>query len=168
MPTNQPEWRCIGGIGDVNPIDYGGGFVFVDDSGVYPPELEWIEPPDESGWRGGFGPWTIYRCTLYRCTFIGGILSDNKYHPECAAWFADGIIARRFECDGNDLIEDITSDDPMRLAFAYWDVACSEGWENLNHYPLELRLREIRKRLADPRYDVRPEPAFKLTQESTK
>ena len=167
MPTNQPDWRCVGTIGDVNPIDYGGGFVFVDDSGVYHPELEWIEPPDESGWRGGFGPWVVYRVILDRCTFIDGILSDNKYHPECAAWFAGALLAPRSAFDGIDHIADITSADPMQRAFAYWDVACNEGWGNLDSEPLKLRLREIRKRLGDPRYTIRPEPAFTLESEST-
>ena len=51
METNQPKWKCIGHIGDVDPIAYGGGFVYVDETGIYPPELTYFEPASDEDWK---------------------------------------------------------------------------------------------------------------------
>ena len=40
METKQPKWKLIAQLGDVNPIDYGGYFIYEDETGVYPPEGE--------------------------------------------------------------------------------------------------------------------------------
>ena len=51
METKQPSWKCIGHIGDVDPIAYGGGFVYIDETGIYPPELTYFEPAEDSDWQ---------------------------------------------------------------------------------------------------------------------
>jgi hypothetical protein len=43
--TNQPVWKCIANLGDTTPLEYGGAFLLVDETGVYDPELTvWNEP----------------------------------------------------------------------------------------------------------------------------
>ena len=64
----QPNWKKIGGIGDVNPIDYDGGYIYEDETGVYSPELEYIQAQDDGS--GNAGPWKVYRWPLDRCESI--------------------------------------------------------------------------------------------------
>lgn len=59
--VQQPTWRNIGHVGDVDPIAYGGGFVYEDETGVYCPEMAYFEPaPDEDS------PLHVYRVLLER------------------------------------------------------------------------------------------------------
>jgi len=56
METNQPVWNVIANLGDATPLEYGGAFLRIDETGVYDPELvAWDEPTvDRSpiGWSG--------------------------------------------------------------------------------------------------------------------
>lgn len=71
MSTQQPEWKNVGHIGDVDPIAHGGGFVYVDTTGVYPPELTWFEPGSDEQWHKTEGktPLQVYRTVLDRPRF---------------------------------------------------------------------------------------------------
>jgi hypothetical protein len=83
--ANQPRWKFVANLGDVNPLDYGGLFVYVDETGIYPPEMERVEPDSEDDENCTY---TVHRVSLDRCTHINGILSNNKFHPDKSAWFA--------------------------------------------------------------------------------
>lgn len=138
--SDQPRWRLLANLGDVNPIDHGGIFVYVDETGHYPPEAERLESPDsdDSG-----GPWTVYRFPLDRCTFEGGILSDNAFHPEIEAWFADSIdaIASYIGSDPETLRAELCSPDPIELANGYRAVGEFYGFLNLDQYPITFTRR---------------------------
>jgi hypothetical protein len=131
---SQPKWRRIANLGDVNPIDYGGYFVYIDTTHIYPPEAEYLESPDsdDSG-----EPWRIYRVVLDRCTFVGGVLSDNKFHPALSAWYADSIesIAATSGWDPTELIDALCGPDVKLRAKAYQAIASYHGWENFDSYP---------------------------------
>lgn len=45
--TQQPVWKLIANLGDAHPLDYGGYFVYVDETGTYEPEAELLDVPDE-------------------------------------------------------------------------------------------------------------------------
>lgn len=66
MTTQQPNWKCIGHVGDVDPIAHGGGFVYVDETGVYGPEMTWFEPAPDEEWHKTEGktPLQVYRILL--------------------------------------------------------------------------------------------------------
>jgi hypothetical protein len=66
--TKQPKWKAIGGIGDVDPIAHGGGFVYEDSTGVYAPEMTYFEPSSDETWHklGGRSPLTVYRVLIER------------------------------------------------------------------------------------------------------
>ena len=82
----QPKWTRIGNLGDASPLEYGGMPVYRDETGVYGEEAEYWRETEEGK------SVTLYRFELDRCTLTpDGILSDNQYHPEYPAWFADTI-----------------------------------------------------------------------------
>lgn len=156
MKTQQPIWKFVANLGDVHPIDHGGYHVFVDETGVYPPEAEYLVSPDSDNQPESEGPWRIYRFILEPCTYINGILSDNKFHPDKPAWFA-GPGSRRAErpqdtCYLKDLAESwckeveqlasmFTSTDPCENAEAWRMVGEYHGFENLDSYPLIIKSR---------------------------
>ena len=80
--TQQPTWRYVTNLGDVNPIEHGGAFVFVDTTAVYPPEMEILEPPcDDIDIDDDDARWAVSRIVLDPCMWDGKQLSDNPFHP---------------------------------------------------------------------------------------
>lgn len=107
---SQPVWKFIQNLGDASPLEYGGLFVYIDETGVYAPECTVIECDDAAAneiqscgdCEDDSAPcerhkslvcWREYRVTLDRCTLTANedgtyFLSDNQFHPLQAAWFA--------------------------------------------------------------------------------
>ena len=155
---SQPDWKLIANLGDVNPIDYGGYFVYEDTTDVYPPEAELLVSPDDDDSGEG---WTVYRFCLDRCTLTPDangelILSDNSFHPDYPAWFAEPESRRRerpqdtcylsnvAELMGQTLEQlqaDFCADDPRVRAQAYLSVGSYHGFENFDSYPLTFKKR---------------------------
>lgn len=125
--SQQPHWVLTARLGDVNPIDYGGEFVYIDKTGVYGPEMDVLDVEHIR-----VRQWRLYRVVLERCTYVNGVLSDNKYHPETSAWFDPETVAR--SCGGSTeaLIQKLCSDDPVALAEAYIDIGSHYGFENFD------------------------------------
>ena len=138
--TRLPNWKLIQNLGDVNFVDYGGTLVYEDANKEYPAEAEVVSPDDKGC--------TVYRFALDRCTFINGVLSDNKYHPEYPAWFADHLkdVCETHDADLEETIQNLCSEDPVTRATAYQMVGESHGWENFDSYPLILDEKEVKAR----------------------
>jgi len=139
--TQQPDWKTIANLGDANPCEHGGYFVHIDETGEYAPEGEWLEVSDEDNPK----PYArVYRFSLEPCTFIDGILSDNKFHPGNPAWFADSLhqIATSNGCTFESLVYCLTSKSPIDRAHAWRDIGQYHGFENLDGYPLHLTKAE--------------------------
>jgi len=149
---SQPNWKYIANLGDANPIDHGGFFVYIDETGVYDPEVELLGVIEEND-CGEASRWVVYRFSLERCTFEDGILSNNKFHKDHAAWFAEPeckraerpqdttYLSKVAECMGMDLETLQTlfcSDNPIERAEAYRCVGEYHGFGNLDSYPLTL------------------------------
>ena len=145
---SQPIWKCVAQIGDAAPLDHGGLWVFIDTTGVYPPEGELYEPETRQ----------VRRFILEDCTYTNGILSDNKFHPDHAAWFADDLqaVASCIGTDAADLINQFCSADPITRAQAWRAVGDYFGWDNLDSYPLTLTRREAARRYNGKTYRVQP------------
>ncbi len=146
MTTNQPVWALVANLGDASPLDYGGYFIFKDETGVYPEEAELLELDDENDENSTY---TVYRFPLERCTLSAdGVLSDNSCHPEHAAWFADSLasVASYIGDDANELREWFCSADPVERACAYRAVGEYHGWKNLDEYPIKLTRAEAQER----------------------
>jgi hypothetical protein len=157
---SQPQWKFIANLGDKHPIDHGGYFIYIDETGVYPPEAELLVEPENDD-----GEWVIYRFALEPCTYINGILSDNKYHPALPAWFAKTEeqraerpqdttylkdIADFMGAEVQDLVNWFISDDPQERAAGWMAVGDYHGFENLDNYPLVFTDKdEVLKRYAE-------------------
>ena len=126
---SQPAWECIAQLGDKNPIDHGGYWILRDTTGAYTEEAALLMVPDDED-----GKYTIYRFTLDRCTFINGVLSDNKFHPDHAAWWAKTEEERKARpqdttylkniadfigMEVEELAEHFCSEDALKRAVAY-------------------------------------------------
>lgn len=159
--TQQPNWKVIANLGDVNPIEYGGYFVFEDTTGVYPPEAELLIAPDED--EDG-ATWLVYRFALDRCTLIDGILSDNQFHPNFPAWFAKpeservnrpqdttylSNVACCFSMELEELQRLFISDSAVERAHGYRAVGDYHGFVNLDSDPLTLTRDEVTARYQD-------------------
>lgn len=133
MATQQPVWEYIGNFGDVHPLDHGGYFVYYDKTGVYGVEAALLEPLEN-------GKFNLFRFRCEKCSFVNGILSDNKFHPDKPAWFADKLysIAQSYGISREGLIDYFISDDPQTLAGAWKIVGEYFGFDNLDSYPIEL------------------------------
>ena len=159
---SQPAWECIAQLGDKNPIDHGGYWILRDTTGVYTEEAELLLVPDDED-----GRYTIYRFTLDRCTFINGVLSDNKFHRDHAAWWAKPEAERNARpqdttylkniadfigIEVEELAEHFCSDDALKRAAAYRAVGDYHGFENLDSYPLTMTRQEVKARYKDLRF----------------
>jgi len=134
MPTQQPKWKEVGHIGDVNWPEYGGGPVMIDETGVYPPELEYVEPPpDELSFDSPKARWEVYRVPL----------EPNQPWGDREDLEA---VARTSGQDPDELADAFASDDPMERAYAYETWAGHFGWYELDQYPLRLTCPEVEKR----------------------
>ena len=146
--TNQPDWELIANLGDVNPIDYGGYFIYKDRTGQYTEEAERCEPTDDTAKTH-----EIHRFILDRCTDENGVLSDNPYHKDHHVWFAKDLPAVAHFADLPDIRVMLCSADPLDRARAYEAIGSYHGFANLDHYPLTLPRHETQARYGE---DVDP------------
>lgn len=126
--TKQPDWKFIANIGDANPVEEGGVFIYADATCVYSPEAEILTPK----W---YGRWTRHRVVLDKCTFIDGVLSDNPFHPDKPAWFAEDIDRVISTCDCHNIVAWLCGDDLHNRARAYQSLWEYHGLENFDGDP---------------------------------
>jgi hypothetical protein len=145
--TKQPEWKFIANLGDVNPLEYGGYFIFEDTTGVYQPEAELYMPEDK----------LAYRFSLDKLTIWAGHLIPEGFnrrmdlpHPvyDYIEWFDGDIksIASFVGLSYLELMSMFSSDDICVRARAYQAIGDYHGYDNLDSYPLELTEEEAEKR----------------------
>ncbi len=133
METKQPVWKCIGHIGDIDPITYGGGFIYIDETNVYGPELTYFEPATDEGRQETETrentPLKVYRIML-------------ESGPR--EWFyseLDSIAS----FTGRELVDvqaDANSNDPVRIALLYSDLIHYFGPSEFDSYPETMTERE--------------------------
>lgn len=149
--TKQPVWKFIDNLGDVSPVEYGGYFIFIDETGVYPPEAEYWDAEDNR----------LYRFSLDQLHDLDGHLiplsiaeknQEDLPYPkdEYNEWFDDDIdnIAETLDITPAELREMFCSDDVLKRAWAYREVGMYWGFENLDSYPLRLTTAQAEERFA--------------------
>ena len=157
METKQPVWKQVGTIGDINFIDHNGGPVFVDETNVYCPELEYVQNMPEPD-----GDAFVYRVPLDHLKLSPtGKLIPRGYdatwpHPEesYTEWFDEDLesVAKFCGISRAEIVEALISDNPMARASAYEAMAGYCGWENFDAYPLHFTNREK----LEARYEKHP------------
>lgn len=81
MPvTQQPDWEFIANLGDMNPLEYGGYFIYKDKTGVYPERADVILPPSEH--MTGETLNEIYRIEIERLKLVEGYLVPVRYRRD--------------------------------------------------------------------------------------
>lgn len=167
MITSQPIWKFIDNLGDANPIEWGGYFIYEDDTGVYCPEGEELIHFSPKENDSGKDVWHIYRFALEKCiqhVTWPYTLSDNPYHPNKPAWFApnkEEIENRPQDGDKLKLMAESVgiSEEELRQMFCSWNtlirarawelVGHQYGFENLDGDPITLGREEIEERYAE-------------------
>src|SRR5690348_6158719 len=155
--SQQPKWKQVGTIGDINFVEYDGGPVFVDETGVYPPELEYVQNMPESDVDA-----YVYRIVLEDLKMSpDGHLIPAKYdaswpHPieSYTEWFDDRVdsVASFVGIPVSEFIHSLTGDNPIARAWAFHTLAEYHGWENFDGYPLHFTSREE----LEARYEAHP------------
>ena len=127
----------LGNLGDVNPIEYGGGYVFAAPD-VDGPWLEYYYGLDSEDWgdRVDDPEDSDNEVEIYRVD-VG---------PDAIAWhsWVDWIQIARFT--GVDASFYLQASEPMDVAQAIADAASYHGWENFDSYPLTISLRDLATR----------------------
>mgnify|MGYP001586861803 FL=1 len=128
--------KAIGIIGDVTPIEYGGGYVFKGDDGI------WIEYTNGLGdFDGDESALESYRVEVYRVKVADDVFFDLDWMNWDNLAFSMGRKVKELESES-------LSDNPVTRAMLYWDVASHYGWHELDHYPLILTVKELEDRWA--------------------
>jgi len=140
----------LANLGDVNPIDHGGYFVYRDTTGVYAEEGEKLFVYEDS--------WQIYRFPLDRLKMVQGYLVPLRYSPDWPEplfrydeWFHKDLdrVASYVGQSVEELRNAFCSDDPIVRAGAYEAIGDYFGYENLDGYPLTFTSRnEVQARYA--------------------
>jgi hypothetical protein len=159
---SQPIWKCVGSIGDADPVLFGGGIVLVDETGVCEPELELYEPNIEEDYRDEDGNVVrdeetgerefevlVYRISIDRFVMHDGKLV-NEREPGYAArtpgrgvsteWWADRLedVFAHSGMVPEQAVAHLCGDDPVARAHVYMDLIWYFGESNFDDYPLVM------------------------------
>lgn len=138
MQSKQPVWKHVASIGDVDPIAYGGGFVYEDTTGMYPPEVAYFDPAPDEVWHKTEGktPLTVYRFIL-------------EPKPENEWWYDKlGEIAAFTGRTTEDLQKDAKSTIVVQ-ANLYRDIIAYYGVTEFDQYPATMTEEEAYHKYAD-------------------
>jgi len=146
MITTQPIWQFIANLGDANPMAHGGFFVYEDKTGVYSPECALLTPKnEEDDARDPDMTWELRRFSADKCTLINGVLSDNRFHPDKPAWFADkiGALAETYGQTAAEVCALLCSNDTCDRAQGWRMIGEYFGYDNLDSYPRTLTRADV-------------------------
>lgn len=137
--------RCIGNLGDVDWLNYGGKFVFLDGERL---QIEIVEEPFRGDQR-----WEVYTIDAPRLRLSidgkvdgeGRILARLVDESGNAPFWDPAAVARTCGLPLAALIELLTSDDPMARADGYLAVWAMWG-VHLADTPLRLTRRQVMDR----------------------
>lgn len=149
----QPVWKFVANLGDASPIDYGGLFLYRDDTGVYPAELERLEPPTDGD---NAESWEVRRVCLDKLQLfrkddtlylVSANYDETWPHPVSSyvEWFTDSLdsVASTMGTTRLELEAALCSSDDAERAWAYQCIYDYHGWDNGDSYPLKLNRTEV-------------------------
>lgn len=128
MSTQQPTWKLVGRLGDVDPVAYGGGFVYEDTTGVYAPEIELIDPA-EDGQHDEMGDQA-------QCTISRFIIEPD---PTREWWYSElGDVASSCGRSRAEYERNLLETGIMERALVYQDLIGYFGAHEFDSYPLTM------------------------------
>jgi hypothetical protein len=152
--TNQPDWKTI------YCTDY--SRLRVDTTGVYPPELDLVQEIEDSAENDDDG--NKFEMSTIVCerqyeskvenddgsitTYITLLKDDGKLpHPihSYQEWFIKDLV-KVGACVGRsraEIVSDLLSDDPSRLAHAYEDIVAYHGAYEFDQEPRTFTEKEL-------------------------
>jgi len=132
----QPDWSLI------MATDFYA--VFVDRTGVYPPEMVYGDEADD-------GTFTVYRFPLDRMKVVQSegapylvpfAYAEDWPYPASMyrEWFDDSLssVAESVGRSKDSIVSDLTSEDPIVRSGAYLDIGSYHGFANLDAYPVNM------------------------------
>jgi hypothetical protein len=126
MKTRQPKWKYVGAFGDVDPIAHGGGFVYEDRTGVYPPEFVYFEPGSDESWHKHRGNTPVLEFRVI-------IESD----PESEWWYTKLPDVARTCGQSLEDYQRFAHGTTLERAFLYEGLISYFGAEEFDSYPRE-------------------------------
>ena len=144
MISNQPCYRCIENIGDIDPFEHGGAFVCVDKFNVYPPILLILDAyPDHIEFTHRLYEIELDRCFLVKENkkIVG--IGSNLYHTDFCEWFGnlaslETVASSAGRGDYDSFMRGFVTSDPIERAFSYKAVADYYGLHEFDQYPREF------------------------------
>lgn len=138
MATKQPQYRIVYEFySDTNDMT----ILEKDITGVYRPRLSYLEEMAD-------GTFQLSRIDVEAHTFINGILSDNKYHPELPAWYAETALKvfSEFEAGIETMVKLLCNDADIRAqAQAFSWIVEYYGTYEFDQYPVPMDAKEAKK-----------------------
>lgn len=122
------DGKLVANLGDRNPFEHGGYFVFKMRGGGYEGH-HWDSPDDDD-------PDAVVH--VYRFTIADDGARD-------LTWIKPRDVAATHGVSEADLLKDARSDNVCDRAFFYRDVGSHYGFDNLDSYPEEFTQRELEK-----------------------
>lgn len=141
--TNQPQWELV------HATDYSA--LYRDATGVFPPELviaQTCDDVDEDNIEATSA--YVYRFSLDRLyqhaddnggTYLANEHGNREWFQTCHGGLQ--AVADSIGSSLADLVADLCSDDPRRLASAYEAIGGYRGYENFDSYPQEWTEHEF-------------------------
>jgi hypothetical protein len=144
--TSQPKWKCVGRVGDADPIAYGGGFVYQDTTGIYPPAMTWFEEATDEDWKDNGE-----RCevTVYHLLLEKGTMADDDRRPHHEWWWGSlADVAQDTGVPLEDLEEWADSTNPMDRACLYRVLIHYHGVVEFDPSPVRMTEKQAYEKFA--------------------
>lgn len=165
----QPSFYCVANIGDATPFVHGGAFVMVDLRGNYDPELLILEPSGSDRY-GDPTEWRLFTVVCETLTAIKNAdgcyaaLSDNCYHTDKPAWWADPGSLQSFADSLGETVEDTVkravSKNCVERASVYRDLVGHVSIDNFDSEPRQLDRKQAKAFCAAMREQVTESAAW--------
>lgn len=165
----QPVWKYVGNLGDPTLLPENGVFLYEDETGCYPPELECLVAASGGAEARAAGfAWVAagatHRIVCEPYKLVEGDLVPAKYEPSWphprasyAPWFKTKIPGLVKFYGYPDFVQDLCSNDARRLGAAYMCLAQYVGWHELSGDAWHsLTAEQIRARYSQGELEAAP------------
>jgi hypothetical protein len=144
IKMSQPKWKIIGGVGDINPLDFDGGFVYIDETGIYDPEIVYFEPASDEQWEkfSNEGKEDELPVLVYR------VIIENDSSKEW--WYKDLDEIQSYAGWSKESLKQVIKErNPLHMAALYMDLIRYYGAEEFDSYPIKMTVKEAEEKYKD-------------------